>query len=127
MSKAWSHCNSRAWLRVKGLELGIPVSVCQGKRIEYRGFIFGPPIALAIGAKFVPLRKPKKLRAVTIGVIPSSPSKHYVESDWINEGGFEIEPSDSYVICPSPSTMRASYQILIEHHPNPSAWAQPTS
>ncbi|XP_057810965.1 adenine phosphoribosyltransferase 4-like isoform X6 [Salvia miltiorrhiza] len=29
--------------------------------IEARGFIFGPPIALAIGAKFVPLRKPKKL------------------------------------------------------------------
>ncbi|PHT65168.1 Adenine phosphoribosyltransferase 1 [Capsicum annuum] len=31
-------------------------------RIESRGFIFGPPIALAIGAKFVPSRKPKKLR-----------------------------------------------------------------
>lgn len=29
--------------------------------IEARGFIFGPPIALALGAKFVPLRKPKKL------------------------------------------------------------------
>ena len=33
--------------------------VCTG--IEARGFIFGPPIALAIGAKFVPLRKPRKL------------------------------------------------------------------
>ncbi|KAG5111070.1 hypothetical protein JHK82_040293 [Glycine max] len=31
--------------------------------IEARGFIFGPPIALAIGTKFVPLRKPKKLPA----------------------------------------------------------------
>ncbi|KAI7740697.1 hypothetical protein M8C21_014719 [Ambrosia artemisiifolia] len=29
--------------------------------IEARGFMFGPAIALAIGAKFVPLRKPKKL------------------------------------------------------------------
>ncbi|XP_047328547.1 adenine phosphoribosyltransferase 5 [Impatiens glandulifera] len=29
--------------------------------IEARGFLFGPSIALAIGAKFVPLRKPKKL------------------------------------------------------------------
>ncbi|ONK64823.1 uncharacterized protein A4U43_C07F30340 [Asparagus officinalis] len=29
--------------------------------IEARGFIFGPPIALDIGAKFVPMRKPKKL------------------------------------------------------------------
>ncbi|ESR45470.1 Adenine phosphoribosyltransferase 1 [Citrus sinensis] len=29
--------------------------------IKARGFIFGPPIAWAIGAKFVPMRKPKKL------------------------------------------------------------------
>ncbi|KAH9760617.1 Adenine phosphoribosyltransferase 5 [Citrus sinensis] len=29
--------------------------------IEARGFVFGPSIALAIGAKFVPLRKPNKL------------------------------------------------------------------
>ncbi|KVH95515.1 Adenine phosphoribosyl transferase [Cynara cardunculus var. scolymus] len=32
-----------------------------GGSIEARGFMFGPAIALAIGAKFVPLRKPKKL------------------------------------------------------------------
>ncbi|GKB77900.1 adenine phosphoribosyltransferase 4-like protein, partial [Tanacetum coccineum] len=35
------------------------ISVIAG--IEARGFIFGPLIALAIGAKFVPLRKPNKL------------------------------------------------------------------
>ncbi|XP_050231092.1 adenine phosphoribosyltransferase 2 [Mercurialis annua] len=35
------------------------ISVVAG--VEARGFIFGPSIALAIGAKFVPLRKPKKL------------------------------------------------------------------
>ncbi|XP_068656376.1 adenine phosphoribosyltransferase 1-like [Aristolochia californica] len=35
------------------------ISVVAG--IEARGFIFGPPIALAMGAKFVPMRKPKKL------------------------------------------------------------------
>ncbi|CAK9154606.1 unnamed protein product [Ilex paraguariensis] len=29
--------------------------------IEARGFLFGPSIALAIGAKFVPLCKPRKL------------------------------------------------------------------
>ncbi|CAM8949497.1 unnamed protein product [Rhodiola kirilowii] len=33
---------------------------------EARGFIFGPPIALAIGAKFIPLRKPGKLPGETI-------------------------------------------------------------
>ncbi|XP_022737664.1 adenine phosphoribosyltransferase 4-like isoform X2 [Durio zibethinus] len=38
---------------------GKNISVVAG--IEARGFIFGPPIALEIGAKFVPLRKPKKL------------------------------------------------------------------
>ncbi|XP_068641419.1 adenine phosphoribosyltransferase 3-like isoform X1 [Aristolochia californica] len=35
------------------------ISVVAG--IEARGFIFGPSIALALGAKFIPLRKPKKL------------------------------------------------------------------
>ncbi|KAJ8467657.1 hypothetical protein OPV22_030209 [Ensete ventricosum] len=39
--------------------IGKDVSVVAG--IEARGFIFGPPIALAIGAKFIPLRKPRKL------------------------------------------------------------------
>ncbi|WOL10155.1 adenine phosphoribosyltransferase 4-like [Canna indica] len=39
--------------------LGRDITVVAG--IEARGFIFGPPIALAIGAKFVPLRKPQKL------------------------------------------------------------------
>ncbi|PHT29721.1 hypothetical protein CQW23_30697 [Capsicum baccatum] len=27
VNKAWSHCNPYAWLRVKGLELGIPISI----------------------------------------------------------------------------------------------------
>ncbi|XWS14789.1 hypothetical protein CRYUN_Cryun35bG0038500 [Craigia yunnanensis] len=35
--------------------------ICLLRGIEARGFIFGPPIALAIGAKFVPMRKPYKL------------------------------------------------------------------
>ncbi|KAK4782169.1 hypothetical protein SAY86_016271 [Trapa natans] len=35
------------------------ISVVAG--VEARGFIFGPPIALAIGAKFIPMRKPHKL------------------------------------------------------------------
>ncbi|CAG9466604.1 unnamed protein product [Pedinophyceae sp. YPF-701] len=34
---------------------------------EARGFIFGPPVALALGCAFVPLRKPKKLPGETIG------------------------------------------------------------
>ncbi|KAB2080227.1 hypothetical protein ES319_A05G057100v1 [Gossypium barbadense] len=35
------------------------ISVVAG--VEARGFMFGPSIALAIGANFVPLRKPRKL------------------------------------------------------------------
>ncbi|KAJ7958788.1 Adenine phosphoribosyltransferase [Quillaja saponaria] len=35
------------------------ISVVAG--VEARGFLFGPSIALALGAKFVPLRKPGKL------------------------------------------------------------------
>ncbi|KAJ4879831.1 hypothetical protein Rs2_36885 [Raphanus sativus] len=45
---------------------GKDISVVAG--VEARGFIFGPPIALAIGAKFVPMRKPKKLPGEVISV-----------------------------------------------------------
>lgn len=38
---------------------GKDISVVAG--VEARGFIFGPPVALALGAKFVPMRKPNKL------------------------------------------------------------------
>ncbi|KAL0557622.1 hypothetical protein IC582_006171 [Cucumis melo] len=38
---------------------GMNISVVAG--VEARGFMFGPSIALSIGAKFVPLRKPRKL------------------------------------------------------------------
>ena len=40
--------------------------------VEGRGFIFGPPIAMAIGAKFVPMRKPKKLPGMVPFLILSS-------------------------------------------------------
>ncbi|MCA0355247.1 MAG: adenine phosphoribosyltransferase [Chloroflexi bacterium] len=36
--------------------------------IESRGFIFGAPLALRLGIGFVPIRKPGKLPAQTIGV-----------------------------------------------------------
>ncbi|PHU03186.1 Adenine phosphoribosyltransferase 4 [Capsicum chinense] len=45
------------------------------KEIEARGFIFGQLIALAIGAKFVPLRKPKKLPGK---IEPNCLAKRYV-------------------------------------------------
>lgn len=36
--------------------------------IEARGFIFAPAVAYALGAGFVPVRKPKKLPAERVGV-----------------------------------------------------------
>ena len=36
--------------------------------IEARGFVFGAAVAVALGAGFVPMRKPRKLPAKTIGV-----------------------------------------------------------
>lgn len=43
---------------------GVEVDVVAG--IESRGFIFGAPLALALGAGFVPIRKPGKLPAEKI-------------------------------------------------------------
>ena len=36
--------------------------------IEARGFIFAPALAYSLGAGFVPIRKPKKLPAKTVGI-----------------------------------------------------------
>jgi adenine phosphoribosyltransferase len=36
--------------------------------VEARGFIFAPALALALGAGFVPVRKPKKLPAETVAI-----------------------------------------------------------
>src|SRR3981081_4196087 len=45
---------------------GVAVDVVLG--IEARGFIFAPALAYALGAGFVPVRKPKKLPAETSSV-----------------------------------------------------------
>lgn len=45
---------------------GQPVDVIAG--FEARGFIFGPPVALALGIPFVPLRKPGKLPGAVVRV-----------------------------------------------------------
>ena len=44
--------------------LPIPCDVVLG--IEARGFIFAPMLAYALGKGFIPVRKPKKLPAVTV-------------------------------------------------------------
>ncbi|KAL4298265.1 hypothetical protein GQ457_12G020150 [Hibiscus cannabinus] len=53
--KAFKHTVDIFVDRYKGMDISVVAGV------EARGFMFGTAIALAIGAKFVPLRKPKKL------------------------------------------------------------------
>ena len=48
--------------RYRGMSLDAVVG------FEARGFIFGPPIALALGLPFVPLRKPGKLPGKTVSI-----------------------------------------------------------
>ncbi len=48
--------------RYRGQDIDLVVS------IEARGYIFGAPVAYALGAGFVPIRKPGKLPAETISV-----------------------------------------------------------
>jgi adenine phosphoribosyltransferase len=43
-------------------------AISQVLAIESRGFIFGAPLAYALGAGFVPIRKPGKLPAETVSV-----------------------------------------------------------
>ena len=53
-----------------------------------------------------------------------SPLECLVEFDLINENKFEIGSFDPYIVILLVSMMRASYQTLIVHHPNPSTRAQ---
>lgn len=47
---------------LRNLSISLHANVCYNNiGVEARGFLFGPSIALAIGAKFIPLRKPGKL------------------------------------------------------------------
>ena len=47
-------------------------------------------------------------------------SKRLVEFDLIGEDEYEMELFDPYVVSSPLFTMRASYQTLIAHRPNPS-------
>ncbi|KAJ8464574.1 hypothetical protein OPV22_027126 [Ensete ventricosum] len=82
------------------------------KGIEARGFIFGPPIALAIGAKFVPLRKPRKLPGEVI-------SERYVleyGTDCLEMHVGAIQPCDRALVVDdlvaTGGTLRAAMNLL---------------
>ncbi|MDO9378815.1 MAG: adenine phosphoribosyltransferase [Nocardioidaceae bacterium] len=49
-----------------GRDLGGQIDVVAG--VEARGFVFGAPVAMALGVGFVPIRKAGKLPAATYGV-----------------------------------------------------------
>lgn len=53
---------------VTGLVEAAPADVDVVVGLEARGFIFGPPVALALGVGFVPVRKPGKLPRECVSV-----------------------------------------------------------
>ncbi len=53
---------------VGGLVASAPAAVDVVLGLEARGFLFGPPVALALGVGFVPVRKPGKLPRETVEV-----------------------------------------------------------
>lgn len=71
-----------------------------GKKVDYvagiesRGFIFGTPLALKLGAGFVPIRKPNKLPADTI----SATYELEYGTDEIQIHQDAIEPGQSVVL-----------------------------
>ncbi|KAK3425586.1 hypothetical protein EUGRSUZ_F02260 [Eucalyptus grandis] len=67
------------------------ISVVAG--VEARGFIFGPPIALAIGAKFVPMRNPQ----ITGEVISEEYSLEY-GTDTMEMHVGAVQPGDRALI-----------------------------
>jgi adenine phosphoribosyltransferase len=53
---------------VDALVASAPAEVDVVLGLEARGFLFGPPVALALGVGFVPVRKPGKLPRGTVSV-----------------------------------------------------------
>jgi adenine phosphoribosyltransferase len=53
---------------VTGLVEAAPAEVDVVVGLEARGFLFGPPVALALGVGFVPVRKPGKLPRASVSV-----------------------------------------------------------
>ena len=62
--------------------------------IESRGFILGPPVAYMLGAGFVPVRKPGKLPAETVGEVYSLE----YGSDGLEIHSDAVEPGQSVLI-----------------------------
>jgi adenine phosphoribosyltransferase len=63
--------------------------------IEARGFIFGPALAYALGAGFIPVRKPKKLPSKTASVT------YQLEygSDALEVHVDAVRPSETVLLC----------------------------
>jgi adenine phosphoribosyltransferase len=72
---------------------GKPIDLVAG--IEARGFIFGPALAYALGAGFIPVRKPKKLPSKTAAV--SYQLEYGTDSLEVHIDA--IRPGESVLLC----------------------------
>ncbi|NRA39924.1 MAG: adenine phosphoribosyltransferase [Planctomycetes bacterium] len=82
--------------------------------IESRGFIFAPPLAIALGCSFVPIRKPGKLpwkcRTVEYDLEYGS-DRIEIHEDSINAGNKVLLVDD---LLATGGTMRAAIQLINE-------------
>ncbi|KAL6296671.1 hypothetical protein ACE6H2_004813 [Prunus campanulata] len=93
------------------------ISVVAG--VEARGFMFGPSIALAIGAKFVPLRKPRKLPdAAYAGEVISEAYELEYGTDCLEMHVGAVQPGERALVIDdliaTGGTLSAAITLLVE-------------
>ena len=84
--------------------------------LEARGFLFGPSLALKLGAGFVPVRKPGKLPGATAcAAFQKEYGKDFfeIQKDGIKPGQRVIIVDDIIATGTTPSLVRASRRMLI--------------
>lgn len=82
--------------------------------IESRGFIFGAPVAYALGVGFVPIRKPGKLPAETIGCeyqLEYGSDRIEIHADAIQQGERILLVDD---LIATGGTMEAAIKLIQE-------------
>ena len=81
---------------------------------EARGFLFGPPLALRLGVGFIPIRKPGKLPARTVGIdyeLEYGTDRLEVHADALQPGRRVLLLDD---VLATGGTMAASRDLILQ-------------